>query len=70
MKENEKNVEIICISWRHVDLSYEGRSPGVSLGFQRKLYRYVKSSALISNIEKLAAETNPLKKFGIKIFFA
>ena len=44
----------------------EGRSLGVSLGFQRNLCGFVKSSVGISNIEKLAAEADPIKKVPVK----
>ena len=47
--------------FRRKKMYHEGRSLGVSLGFQRNLCEFVKSSVGISNIEKLAAETNPLK---------
>ncbi|CAF4029065.1 unnamed protein product [Rotaria magnacalcarata] len=41
--------------------THEGRSLGVSLGFQANLCGFVKSGVNISNIAKLAAKINPLK---------
>ena len=43
--------------------SYEGSSQVLPGGFRRNLYELVKSSTHISNMEKLAAETERITKF-------
>ena len=53
----------------YIYTSDEGRSLGVTQGFQRNLHKFVKPSVGISSIDKLAAQTEPVEKFEVKIVF-
>ena len=50
-------------------ITNEGRSLGVTRGFQRNLHRFVKPSVGILSIDKSAAQTESVKKFEVKIVF-